>query len=172
MSTRNTLSLSLWRPDTTASDINEDDLPRQQLFLQDNSDEDGEDDDKDDVFAYSLSARRTSLHLPENKYGKENLPLSDGGDTNKVYTGDFGEQASDNGILGAKSNDRRMTDIEMDTIDEDTLTACSLHLSTYRPHLRHDPFSLLAMLYHAAELIWQAIGGVEGFDSGDAPSSR
>nr|ODN86393.1 hypothetical protein L203_04095 [Cryptococcus depauperatus CBS 7841] len=80
MSTRNTLSLSLWRPDTTASDINEDDLPRQQLFLQDNSDEDGEDDDK----------------VPDDK------------------------TTWDNGMLGAKSNDHRVTDIEMGTIDEDS----------------------------------------------------
>ncbi|WVO17728.1 hypothetical protein L204_105426 [Cryptococcus depauperatus] len=110
MSTRNTLSLSLWRPDTTASDINEDDLPRQQLFLQDNSDEDGEDDDKDDVFAYT---RPTTVRL----VGAEDVSASS---RKQVYTGDFGEQASDNGILGAKSNDRRMTDIEMDTIDEDS----------------------------------------------------
>nr|ODN93225.1 OPT family small oligopeptide transporter [Cryptococcus depauperatus CBS 7841] len=61
MSSTNDLPLSprrprTQRPDTAASGISEDDLPRQQFFPEGSSDEDGEgeDDDKDDdVFAFS-----------------------------------------------------------------------------------------------------------------------
>ncbi|WVN85554.1 uncharacterized protein L203_100702 [Cryptococcus depauperatus CBS 7841] len=41
------------------------------------------------------------------------------------------------------------------------------YLTHYHP--RHYPVSLPAMLYNTVEPIWQALGGVGGFDIGDAP---